>query len=128
VCELCSLKLTQADSYLANWFNDKVKTAYPDAHVSWSFRNRAQQNDCVSDGKSKEPWPTSKHNFTINGLPHSLALDLFQIDDSGRAVWDEAFFRAVNEMNEKAGLPIVWGGTFKMLHDLDHFQIQIIPA
>lgn len=124
VCALCEQKLSQAHPDLQNWYRKYVKITFPTSHVSWSFRNQQQQEDCVAEGKSKEDWPLSKHNALSDNVPCSLALDLFQIDDQGRATWDISIFFKINEMNNNCGYPITWGGNFKSIHDYDHFELK----
>ncbi len=119
VCALCALKLAQAHPDLVAWYNTQVKPTFPQSHISWSFRNQAQQEDCVSDGKSNEQWPHSPHNQTP-----AMALDLFEINDQGLAVWDPSFFNDVNEMNVQRSVPINWGGSFITLHDYDHYELK----
>lgn len=119
VCALCAIKVQQAHPLLVDWFNTHVKPLFPDAHISWAFRNQDQQNDCVAEGKSNQPWPTSPHNQAP-----ALALDLFEINLAGKAVWDVEFFQRINEMNKARNLLVVWGGDFIKLHDYDHFQLK----
>lgn len=119
VCALCELKLAQADAYLATWFRDHVKPNHRDIHVSWSYRNATEQEEAVREGKSKLHYPDSAHNL----LP-SHALDLFQIDQAGHAVWDPGPLAALADYNRANQLSILWGGEFKTLGDYDHFQIR----
>lgn len=118
VCPLCEEKLAQADAALQSWFREKIKPGFPDAHISWSFRNQADQEQAYADGKTKAHWPNSKHNH----MP-SLALDLFQIDEDGKALWSPKFFFEVDEVTQRSGSPIRWGGTFRTIGDKDHFEL-----
>lgn len=77
----------------------------------------------VALGKSRELFPNSKHNFTIDGQPHSLALDIFQLI-SGKAIFNPTFCADLYAWSLAQGYQLTWGGTFKGLHDLDHFQLQ----
>jgi peptidoglycan L-alanyl-D-glutamate endopeptidase CwlK len=116
LCPLCENKLTQAHPDLVSWFRT-VKSAHPDVHVSWSYRDQESQEAAFEDGKTKLHYPHSAHNE----LPSS-ALDLFEIKN-GDAVWDSAFFAALNSSN-KDGFPhILWGGRWKTLGDNDHFEL-----
>lgn len=121
ICPLCEHKLEGAHPDLAEWYRG-VKARHPDAHISWAFRGKADQNRFFADGASKAPWPLSKHNHEKDGKPCSLALDLFQIRD-GRAIFDPVFGAKVNAENQAAGLKLVWGGTFKRLGDAGHFEM-----
>lgn len=117
-CPLCELKLIKADPVLSNWYRTKVKMNWKDAHISWAYRDEASQEEAFLDGKTKLHYPNSAHNQTP-----ARALDLFQLSPDGKAVFDPGFYYAVNEMNEKEDTQIKWGGKFKTLGDLDHFEL-----
>lgn len=122
-CPGCELKLDEAHPYLAQWFREKVKPKYPNAHVAWSYRGEADQNAAVSEGRSEQPYPQSAHNHTENGKPCSYALDLFE-QVQGKGLWSPGFYSSVNADIDKEGLPIFWGGRWKKLGDKDHFQYR----
>lgn len=121
ICLLCQEKLSQANSYLQEWF-DKVKKSYPDIHISWSFRDQASQDEAFATGHSKFKWPTSSHNAMVGGKPCAAALDLFQLDLDGRAVFNPIFYTKLSEQCVKDQDEIIWGGHFRSISDLDHFQ------
>ena len=118
MCPLCEHKLEAAHDILKDWFKTHVKPKYPDAHVSWAHRNKDDQERAFADGHTILHYPHSKHNQ----LP-SLAIDLFEIDDSGAAVWNPKFFLDLNADTELLGVPILWGGRFKKIGDADHFEL-----
>lgn len=121
-CPKCAEKLKQADPTLVIWFL-ALQQRHNDCHISWSFRDEKSQNDCVARHLSQKCWPFSKHNAVDeNGTPCSKALDLFQLVD-GVAKFETAWYEMLNEEIITQQLPITWGGTFKTLRDLDHFQI-----
>ena len=123
-CPACTLKLEEADSRLGGWFwNMKLK--YPQLHIAWSFRNESDQHAAFLSGKSKLDWPSSKHNNMINGLPCSLALDVFTLDDQGDANFNADFYEQLNEDTLEASYPIVWGGSWITFKDLDHFELTV---
>lgn len=122
-CLGCQAKLAQAHPFLADWFNTKVKPKYPNAHVSWSYRNEQEQNQFLDEGRSELPYPQSAHNHTENAKPCAYALDLFE-EVSGKGIWSPSFFASVNSDVDKEGLPIFWGGRWKELGDKDHFQYR----
>lgn len=122
VCALCEEKLSQADPALTKWFHD-LKSRHPSVHISWSYRDEASQNKMVSEGASKLKYPLSAHNHTVQGEPQSLALDIFQIDNSGRAIFDPVFCAKVNEESCSLGYALKWGGKWKALGDNDHFEL-----
>lgn len=126
-CPLCELKLTQAHPRLAEWFRKRVKPNYPEAHVSWSYRGKDDQEQAFLDGKSKLHYPNSKHNTVDEtGAPLSEAIDLFELDYHGQASWPWKFFRDIATMADLSADPIVWGGTWADISDGDHFQLNLL--
>lgn len=119
-CMLCEQKLILAHPDLQKWYREQVKPCFPDSHISWSYRNALEQEQALHDGKTHRAFPDSAHNKTP-----ALALDLFQIDEAGRAKWDLSFFSAVNQLNEKAAPQIYWGGHWHHLGDNDHFELKL---
>jgi hypothetical protein len=126
VCPLCAAKLKEAHPNLASWFMRCVKPRYPYAHISWSFRDKANQDAVCADGKSKLKWPNSPHNKTDpkTGVPKAEALDLFLLGEDGVASWPYKFFSQVAEQAKNESECVFWGGHFKTIWDADHFQIQ----
>lgn len=112
-CLSCEAKLKEADPFLADWFH-RAKVLFPDIHVSWSFRDQAAQQLAFTSGKSKLPWPRSKHNQ----MP-SQAIDLFQIDHNGHAIFDPVLMAKVFNTFPRG---VRWGGTFA-IRDNDHFEL-----
>lgn len=124
ICPSCEEKLKTANAYLCTWFLESVKPMYPDCHVSWAFRGMEDQEKAFKDGKSKLHFPLSLHNYTDEkGYPRARAIDLFQIDEIGRAVFSRKFYSLINDDIKKAELDIKWGGEFKSLGDFDHFEM-----
>lgn len=118
-CPLCEQKLLDAHPTLVGWFED-VKSRNPNVHVSWGFRDATSQAQAVQEGKSKLLFPNSAHN-----KQPALALDLFQIDESGRAFWDPVFFAKLAGEIADSKLPLKWGGHWKGLGDNDHFEVVL---
>lgn len=118
VCPLCEEKLATAHPDLATWFRTAVKPNYPDAHVSWGYRDQADQEAAFQDGKTKLHFPNSAHNK----VP-ARALDLFQINAAGVAAWQPLFFAAISDRNKLDYPHIIWGGNWKTLGDGDHFEL-----
>jgi len=124
VCELCLSKISTAHPYLQGWFK-RIKQKYPSVHVSWAFRDQINQEEAFKEGKSKLHFPLSAHNHTEKTRPYSLAIDIFQIDADGMARFSPLFCAKVNADNEEANEPLLWGGKWKKLGDMDHFQIDL---
>lgn len=113
LCALCELKLESAHHELGTWFRD-LKSRNPSVHVSWAFRDEASQEQAFTDGKTKLHFPGSAHNKTP-----AMAVDIFQIDDTGKAIWDPVFCAKVAQESPS----LKWGGSWKSLGDNDHFEL-----
>ncbi len=125
-CLSCEKKLQGAYPYMAAWFR-KIKVLFPDAHISWAWRGKADQEACFNAGTSAVHWPNSSHNrVNIEGHPESYALDLFQLID-GKAVFDPIFYAKVNAYNTAHKEPIFWGQVWISLGDACHFQFDSKP-
>lgn len=123
VCPLCADKLREAHPLLVDWFNHDIKPKYTDAHISWSWRGRDEQEKAFVEGKTKLHFPDSAHN-KMNGLvKYSCALDLFQINN-GVAKFAPLWYAKLAQEIEKNKLPLIWGGAWKHLGDQDHFELD----
>lgn len=122
-CERCEFELAQTHPAVADWFL-WVKNLFPTVHISWSFRDREDQNNAYKNGLTRKMWPHSKHNFLDELLdPCSKALDIFELSADGRAKFEEAFYRKIFEATQKENFKIRWGGEFKLLKDFNHFEL-----
>jgi peptidoglycan L-alanyl-D-glutamate endopeptidase CwlK len=88
-----------------------IRTSEIDFAITCGHRNRFDQDKCCVEGKSKTPWPTSKHNSTP-----SRAFDFVPIID-GKAAWgDREAFRTVAHAilcaADHFGYRVRWGGTW----------------
>lgn len=122
-CSRCETMLLTAHADLVGWYR-KIKKKYVNVHISCSFRNQAEQNKSFAEGKSRLAWPSSKHNNMEDKKPCSKALDLFLLDEDGLARFPPLFYAKLNADNEKEDKHIIWGGKWKSLKDLDHFEIK----
>lgn len=116
VCPSCEQKLLLADHYLVTWMR-QLRSRYPSAHCSTAYRNKEDQEMAYSEGKSHRHYPDSAHNKTP-----AMALDIFQLNDHGQAVFDPVFCARVASENISNGWHLIWGGHFKSLGDYDHFE------
>ena len=116
-CPLCNEKLKDAHLTLQDWFKS-LRASDTTLHVSWSYRDEANQEQAFNDGKSKCHFPDSPHNK----IP-SLAIDLFIIED-GIAKWPYDKFKEIADHIKDSGNAIIWGGDFKSIGDADHYQIS----
>lgn len=124
VCPSCEEKLEQAHPRLAEWFRTKIKPTWADAHIAWSYRDQANQDEAYAEGKSKLQYPHSPHNATEGEKPCARALDLFQMPKAGSALFPVGWYKDIALNCQAWGEPIVWGGMFTHLGDFDHFQLS----
>lgn len=119
---------------------DRLATCHPDlqrlAHevikreditIICGHRGEAEQTLAFTSGKSKEPWPKSKHNQTP-----SLAVDMapYPLNWADTAGF-EAFGWRVLAIAQELGLPVRWGGDWnrngrsddERFLDLVHFEL-----
>lgn len=124
ICMKCSKFLEEADPSLGTWFFI-MRGEFPDLHISCSWRGKEDQTFYYMSGKSKLPWPKSKHNVTDEkGNPCARALDLFRINEQGKAEFKMAFYKAVYDFSIFQGFKdIEWGGNWKF-KDGPHFELK----
>ena len=104
--ELCDMMIARSDF---------------DLTITCGYRTEEEQNEAFEKGKSRARFGQSKHNT----FP-SKAVDIcpYPIDwDTKDIRWQEM---ALNAMwcAGKLGIEIVWGGSFKSIRDLPHFQLK----
>ena len=118
ICPLCLEKLKDADIKLYTWFYLHVRLNWPNAHISCTFRGPHAQEKAWLEGKTTLHFPDSLHN-----KKPARAIDLFQIDENGKGVWDKEFFSELNYYNRIQDINLKWGGEFKELKDYCHFEL-----
>lgn len=117
--------LSQADPRLETLFKEVIQ--HFDCVVLCSYRDELAQNEAFASGKSKTPWPESKHNHNP-----SLAVDVapYPVD------WENAsrfylFAGFVLAIASTLKIPVRWGGDWNSnldpsdenFQDLVHFEI-----
>ena len=123
-CPKCDDTLKTAHETLRELFY-KLKPKNQDMHVSWAWRGEKDQKQFYAEGKSRTPWPLSKHNtFDDQGNPCSLAIDIFELCSNGMARWAWDWFRNIADQIKAMGAPIAWGGDFKRFPDAPHFELN----
>jgi len=124
ICSGCNKLLEMCHPEMEKFFM-WAKSFNEDLHISEGWRSQEDQAKDFDEGRSELKWPMSKHNFTMNGYPYSLALDLFQMDEHMRTKYDHNFYEQLYNEALEAGFSIRWGGSFKSLQDSDHFELII---
>ena len=83
------------------------------------YRDKSSQDAAVASGRSRTPYPTSRHNSVPSEAVDAalLPLNWDRLDD----------FRQLNDVVQKEaaqlGIKITWGGEFIHLKDYDHWQL-----
>ena len=92
-----------------------------DFSIICGFRGREEQERAFAEGNSKAQWGQSKHNVSpsmaFDVIPYPLG---FEADD-------EDFYKMATYIlgaASKRGVHLKWGGHFKSLKDLAHFELR----
>jgi D-alanyl-D-alanine carboxypeptidase len=117
-CEGCLQRLLEGHAEIQRFFH-WLKENHSDAHTSWVYRGPDDQEKARSTGASNARFGQSKHN----SLP-ARAIDIFQIDVNGVAIFDRKWCLELNEQAKAAGFRLKWGGEFKSLGDYGHWEIS----
>lgn len=103
---------------LQRLFNEVIKTH--DCIILEGHRGKEAQDKAYAEGHSKLKWPNGNHNK----LP-SLAVDVmpYPVDwkDTNR-IKDFAVF--VKYTAQKLGIDVSWGGDWKTLIDMPHWELK----
>ena len=114
-------RLSTCDKRLQDLCNMMLSRSDFDLTITCGYRGKDEQEKAFKDGKSNAKFGKSKHNV----LP-SKAVDICPFP----LIWDTKDIRwqemALNAMwcAGKLGIEIVWGGSFKSLKDLPHFELK----
>ena len=99
-----------------------------DISVICGERDQIEQDRCFSSGLSNVQYPNSKHN-TSASRPLSLAIDvapymsrLTYMEIAGDDKPWIILAGAVMSKSQELGIGIIWGGLFKNLKDLGHYE------
>lgn len=114
-------RLATCDKRLQDLANMMLERSPFDLTVTCGYRTEQEQNEAYKNGKSRAKFGQSKHNV----FP-SKAVDIcpYPINwDSKDPRWTEM---ALNAMwcAGKLGVEITWGGSFKSIKDLPHFEMK----
>ncbi len=112
-------RLATLDPALQEVLNEAIN--HFDFSIIWGYRGKARQNRAYREGNSQVKWPNSRHN----SWP-AEAVDIVPYP-GGFANSDEAFrqmatyiFRAAMHTGNCVG----WGGHWRSLKDLAHFELK----
>lgn len=115
-------RLNTCDDRLQRLFLEVV--TYRDCTILEGYRPKDLQDKAVREGKSKTPWPNSKHNKSP-----SLAVDVMPWHPEAPNIrWDDKmglteFAGFVMGVASKMGIRIRWGGHFKSFYDGPHWEL-----
>jgi len=116
---------------------EAIKTAPVDFSVIQGYRGYAEQTKYFNEGKSKLPYPYSKHNSTRAGEPESRAIDLAPyINKKSSFEKEHCVFLAGHIMStaKRLNYTLRWGGDWDMdtevitdqsFQDLVHFELVL---
>lgn len=116
--KLSKERLATAHPDLQRLFNEVIKDV--DCTVLYGHRGKKEQDDAYARGNSGLQWPNSKHN-----KKPSLAVDVVPWPVNWNDL--ESFVRLSRIVKLKAkllGIPIVWGGDWKKLVDMPHYELK----
>ena len=119
--KLSSDRLATCDKRLQDMANMMISRSEFDLTITCGHRTEKEQNEAYEKGTSHAKFGQSKHNV----FP-SKAIDIcpYPINwDTKDQRWQEMSLNAM-WCAGKLGFEIVWGGSFKKLKDLPHFEIK----
>lgn len=118
-------KLATCDARLQRLFERVVQIV--DCTVICGYREKAEQDEAVRLGRSKTPWPQSRHN-----VYPSRAVDVapYPLDWADTRRFDH-FAGVVRGVAAQLGIRVRWGGDWdgdfdladQSFNDLPHFEI-----
>lgn len=116
-CQGCLDRLLEGHNDIVEAYHF-AKARHPDFHLSCVHRGKEDQEKAFESGASMAQFGQSKHN-----LMPAEAMDGFQIDENGSAVFDPKFCRQLNVEFQEAGFKMRWGGNFKKIGDHCHWEL-----
>lgn len=113
----------------------KVVQVY-DCSILAGYRGEAEQTRAFHEGKSKTPWPKSKHNSMPSIAVDAAPYPILWPDKSDPKNWARFYYLAgyVLGVAEELHIPLRWGGDWdgdRDIHeqnfdDLPHFELIIL--
>lgn len=123
-------KLSTCDPKLIKLFNEVIK--YYDCIVICGNRSKAEQDKAVKEGKSKTPFPKSKHNTSpskaVDVAPYFAEAPHIHWNDTGSFIHFAGFVKGIAATMD---IKIRWGGDWdsdwdmkdQTFNDLPHFEL-----
>lgn len=111
-------KLSTCHPFLQEICNELIKET--DFTVLCGYRGEVDQNEAYNTGKSKAKWGQSKHNASP-----SKAVDIapYPIDWNNHQGFKDLASK-FKVIADHKNIKINWGGDFKNIVDLPHFELQ----
>ena len=114
--------LSGIDPKLKFLAEEVLKVSPFDFCITEGFRDRATQNKYFQDGKSKCDGIT-----TLSKHQKGEAIDIMVYDENNKGTWQEKYYYQVagifKALAKKNNINIRWGGDFKSLIDMPHFEL-----
>lgn len=115
-------RLTTCDPRLQTLFHEVIK--HRDCAILEGYRPQDAQDKVFREGRSKTPWPNSKHNKSP-----SLAVDVMPWHAGAPHIrWDDKtglteFAGFVMGVASQMGIRVRWGGHFRGFYDGPHWEL-----
>ena len=118
-------RLATCDKRIQDVFNEVIK--HFDCTIACGTRSKEEQDKAVAEGKSKTPYPKSKHNSNP-----SMAVDAYpypvDFNDTNRMRYFAGFVMGIAASK---GIKLRWGGDWNQdtqlkdnsFNDLPHFEL-----
>lgn len=113
-CEEIMARYPGLDPDLAQWFRN-LRGTHLDCHTSCAGRGSVDQESCFTAGTSEAHWTQSAHNW-------NQALDLFKLDENGKAQWPPMWYNDFLRNDPAIGDWLTWGATWTTFKEYPHVQ------
>lgn len=120
--KLSLIKLSTCNPILQEVFKELLKEL--DHTIICGERGKEAQNQAYNTGKSKAKWGQSKHNVIpgIRELSDAVDAAPYPIDWNNHVRFSEMNDR-IQTIAKNKGYKIKWGGNFKNIKDLGHWEV-----
>lgn len=124
-------RLATCDQQLRDLFNEVVK--HFDCTILEGHRVKEAQDKYVAEGKSKTPWPTSKHNKipskAVDAVPYPVRWGVAGTPEQRRKDIARFYMFAgfVKGIAASMGIKIRWGGDWDGDHDFNDQNFDDLP-